>query len=113
MSWTVLTPLIIVGSAIAIIAAERRWPYDHQRFLRPGLGFDLIGYALAQSWILALVIGGFVDWIDSISGGAARGAAGSLTASPGGGCSDDKRKRTMNWAEVIAEKTLRDLPYKI
>lgn len=73
MSWTVLTPLIIVGSAIAIIAAERRWPYDHQRFLRPGLGIDLIGYALAQSWILALVIGGFVDWIDSISGASAYG----------------------------------------
>jgi sterol desaturase/sphingolipid hydroxylase (fatty acid hydroxylase superfamily) len=47
-----------------IIAAERRWPYDRQPLLREGLAVDLIGYALAQSAVLAIVIGHLVHAAD-------------------------------------------------
>ncbi len=52
-----LSPVVIVGAALILIALERRWPYTRgQRFLRAGLGVDLIGYTLVQSYVLGLVI---------------------------------------------------------
>jgi sterol desaturase/sphingolipid hydroxylase (fatty acid hydroxylase superfamily) len=50
----------VVLGAIAIILAERARPYDRQRLLRRGLAVDLVGYALVQSAVLAVVIGALV-----------------------------------------------------
>jgi sterol desaturase/sphingolipid hydroxylase (fatty acid hydroxylase superfamily) len=68
VSWTILAPLIIVGGAALLIGLERRWPYDRQPFLRDGLAVDVIGYALFQSYVLALVIRALVSWIDGATG---------------------------------------------
>ncbi len=73
MSWTVAAPLIVVGGAIAIIIAERVRPYDRQRFLRAGLGIDLVGYALLQSAALSLLINGLVRAIDDATGASHHG----------------------------------------
>lgn len=69
--------LVLVGAALAIIAAERRWPYDRQRLLRDGLGVDLIGYALVQSFVLAFVIRGLVGAVDRATGGTGHGLVGT------------------------------------
>jgi len=72
--WTVLAPAIIVASALAIIALERRWPYDPgQPFLREGLWTDLVMYGLAQSYVLALVILALVNWVDGLTGASRHG----------------------------------------
>ena len=69
MSWTVLSPCIIVGSALVLIALERRFPYDRkQRLFRRGFWTDLIGYGLVQSYLLGLCITGLIHWIDDKSG---------------------------------------------
>lgn len=74
MSWTLLAPIVIVAGALVIIALERRWPYDRgQRFLREGFWVDLIGYALVQSYLLALVIHALVSWVDARTGVSTRG----------------------------------------
>ncbi|MFN0245318.1 MAG: sterol desaturase family protein [Kofleriaceae bacterium] len=65
--------LVVVACALVIIFLERRYPYDRQRLFRDGLGVDLIGYALAQSWILAWLIGGFVAYVDSVTGASRAG----------------------------------------
>ena len=59
---------VVIACAVAIIVAERLWPYDRQRLLRAGLGVDLIGYALIQSWFLGLVITGLVGHVDQLTG---------------------------------------------
>jgi sterol desaturase/sphingolipid hydroxylase (fatty acid hydroxylase superfamily) len=68
MSWSILAPAIIVGTALALIVAERIRPYDRQRFARAGLGVDLIGYALVQSLVLALPIRAIVDAANGVVG---------------------------------------------
>lgn len=68
MSWPIAAPLIIVGGALVIIALERAWPYDHQRLWRDGLAVDLIGYALIQSAVLSILIGGVVSALDRVTG---------------------------------------------
>ncbi len=68
-TWRVLSPVAIGGAALILIALERRWPYTRgQRFLRAGLGVDLIGYALVQSYLLAMVITHLSTWLDGVSG---------------------------------------------
>lgn len=68
-SWSILSPLLIVAGALLLIALERRWPYEpRQRFLRPGLWDDLIGYALIQSYLLGLVIAAIISWLDAQTG---------------------------------------------
>lgn len=76
MTWQILAPAIIVGGAIVIIIAERRWPYDRQKLLRDGLALDLIGYALVQSFVLGFVIRGLVGWIDHATGASSHGLVG-------------------------------------
>jgi len=71
--WYYLAPLIVVGGALSIIIAERVWPYDRQRFLRAGLGVDLIGYALIQSAVLSVVIRGLVGALDQVTGASRHG----------------------------------------
>lgn len=73
MSWAVWAPLIIVGGALVIIALERAFPYDRQRLWRRGLAVDLIGYALVQSAVLAVVIRGLVGWIDDATHASSHG----------------------------------------
>ncbi|MCA9675506.1 MAG: sterol desaturase family protein [Kofleriaceae bacterium] len=74
MSWTVLTPIVIVAGALIIIALERVRPYDRgQPFLRRGLWLDLVWYGLAQSYVLALVIHALVAWVDRATGASSHG----------------------------------------
>ena len=69
MSWELLSPLIIVGSAIVFIALERAFPYDRgQRIIRDGFWLDLIGYGLVQSYLLGLLITALIAWFDRTSG---------------------------------------------
>ena len=64
-----LSPVAIIGAALILILLERRWPYTRgQRFLRAGLGVDLIGYALVQSYLLGMVITHFSAWLDRATG---------------------------------------------
>ena len=61
-------PAIVVAGALAIIALERRFPYDRQRFWRRGLGVDLVGYALVQSAVLSVVINALVRGLAAVTG---------------------------------------------
>ena len=67
--WTVLSPCLIVGAAIVLMALERRFPYrPGQRLLRDLFWTDLIGYALLQSYLLGLVIARIIAWLDAQTG---------------------------------------------
>ena len=67
--WSILSPACIVAGALILIALERRRPYSpRQRFLRPGLWDDLLGYALIQSYLLGLVIARLTTWLDGATG---------------------------------------------
>jgi sterol desaturase/sphingolipid hydroxylase (fatty acid hydroxylase superfamily) len=68
--WQTLAPVLIVGSAIAIIALERRFPYDpRQRLFRKGWFNDLFYYAFLQSYVLSLVISALIGWLDARAAG--------------------------------------------
>ena len=54
-------PAIVVGAALVIIAAERRFPYDRQRLFRDGFAGDLVLYAVAQSAVLGVAIRALVE----------------------------------------------------
>ena len=67
--WSLLSPLIIVAGAAALVLLERRWPYDRrQRLLRPGFWDDLFGYTFIQSYLLGHVIAHVTAAIDRASG---------------------------------------------
>ena len=69
MSWALLSPSIIVGSALVLIALERLFPYEpRQRLIREGFFTDLVGYGLVQSYFLGLAITALIHWIDASSG---------------------------------------------
>lgn len=69
--------LIITGAAI-LIGLERRSPYEpKQRLFRPGLFTDLLGYALAQSYVLSLVIGAIIYGVQSHAAFIPRGFVSS------------------------------------
>jgi sterol desaturase/sphingolipid hydroxylase (fatty acid hydroxylase superfamily) len=56
-----LSVVLIITAAVALILGERARPYERrQRFFRPGLLTDLLGYTLAQSHVLSLVIGAII-----------------------------------------------------
>lgn len=67
----ILTPgmistLAIVASALIIIGLEKLFPYDRdQRLFRDGFWNDLGMYTLVQSYVLSLVIFGFIEWMDN------------------------------------------------
>jgi sterol desaturase/sphingolipid hydroxylase (fatty acid hydroxylase superfamily) len=74
MPWEVLSPLLIVGSAGALIGLERLFPYDRrQRLFREGFFTDLIGYGLIQSYFLGLIITGLIRFIDAQTGASRLG----------------------------------------
>jgi sterol desaturase/sphingolipid hydroxylase (fatty acid hydroxylase superfamily) len=52
----VIAAAAIVAAALALIAIERRWPYDAQPLWRAGLFLDLVWYGLVQSYVLSLPI---------------------------------------------------------
>jgi len=62
--------LIIVGSAIFFIIAERIWPYTKgQKVLREGFFDDLALYTIAQSYILGILIFTYIiNFIDTSTG---------------------------------------------
>ncbi len=68
MSWQVISVLIMTGSALAMLLAERRWPYNAQQALfREGFWTDFVGYCLLQSYALGLIIGALIQWLDTHS----------------------------------------------
>ena len=74
MRWTILAPIVIVAGAAVIIALERWRPYDRgQPFLRDGFWMDLVPYTFLQSYVLALVIGLLIGWIDAWTGASRHG----------------------------------------
>lgn len=69
MDWELLSPLLIVGSALGFIGLERLFPYDrNQPVFRQGFWLDLVGYGLVQSYFLGLMISAFITWLDRQSG---------------------------------------------
>jgi sterol desaturase/sphingolipid hydroxylase (fatty acid hydroxylase superfamily) len=69
VSWQLLSPVLIVGGALVIIALERAFPYDgRQKLLRRGLFTDLVLYGIVQSYALAWVIGALVKALDGATG---------------------------------------------
>ncbi len=69
MPWSLATPLLIVASALLLIALERRYPYDRrQRFWRRGLIDDLLFYGLVQSYLLGLLIAALIGVLDRSTG---------------------------------------------
>ncbi|MCG5052019.1 MAG: sterol desaturase family protein [Myxococcales bacterium] len=69
MSWTLLSPLLIVVAALVLIGLERLLPYEpRQRLFRPEFWSDLLLYTFAQSYVLGLVINQLILWIDDASG---------------------------------------------
>lgn len=70
LSVRTLSPLVIVTAAVVLIALERRFPYDRgQRLFRKGWFNDVFLYTLLQSYVLSLVIFGFVGWLDGRAAG--------------------------------------------
>jgi sterol desaturase/sphingolipid hydroxylase (fatty acid hydroxylase superfamily) len=68
MSWTILSPTIIVGWACVLIGLERLFPYAPQRLFRAGFFTDLLGYGLLQSYVLGFVISGLIRFVDHHTG---------------------------------------------
>jgi hypothetical protein len=69
MTWKYLSPLIIVSSALGLIALERLYPCDRgQAVFRSGFWVDLIGYGLVQSYALGVAISALIQWLDQSSG---------------------------------------------
>jgi sterol desaturase/sphingolipid hydroxylase (fatty acid hydroxylase superfamily) len=67
--WEILSPIIIVGSALLFVLLERIFPYEpRQKLIREGFFTDLIGYGLIQSYLLGVIITAFIQWVDTKSG---------------------------------------------
>jgi sterol desaturase/sphingolipid hydroxylase (fatty acid hydroxylase superfamily) len=68
-NWSVLSPAIIVVGACLIVLCERIRPYDRRhRLFREGFFLDFFWYTLVQSYLLGLVISGFIAWVDRTGG---------------------------------------------
>jgi sterol desaturase/sphingolipid hydroxylase (fatty acid hydroxylase superfamily) len=67
-----------VASALLLILLERRFPYEpRQRLLREGFFTDLCCYGLGQSYLLGLLISGFIAFLDRQTGLSKLGLVGS------------------------------------
>jgi sterol desaturase/sphingolipid hydroxylase (fatty acid hydroxylase superfamily) len=68
-AWEYASPVVVTATAAALVALERRFPATPgQRLLREGFWVDLVGYALLQSWALALVIAWITAALDRATG---------------------------------------------
>lgn len=64
-----LTTAVIVAAAITFILLERRFPYTQgQAVWREGFWNDLAMYTLLQSYVLGIIIGGAIAWMDTQTG---------------------------------------------
>jgi sterol desaturase/sphingolipid hydroxylase (fatty acid hydroxylase superfamily) len=69
MRWAILSPVLITGAALLIVALERWRPYDRrQRLLRVGFFTDFFWYTLVQSYVLGLVIQAIIVALDRGTG---------------------------------------------
>ena len=68
MSWTILSPVIIVGVALLLMGLERLFPYAPQKLLRTGFFTDLLGYGVLQSYVLGFAISGLIRFVDHHTG---------------------------------------------
>lgn len=67
LTW--ITAAIVVVSAIIMVALERHIPYAKgQRLFREGFVDDFLWYAIAQSYVLGLVIFGLLHLVDDYTG---------------------------------------------
>jgi sterol desaturase/sphingolipid hydroxylase (fatty acid hydroxylase superfamily) len=61
--------IIVILSGALLILLERLFPYNRgQRLFRQGFIIDLGLYAIVQSYLLGLIIFGFIAWIDQQTG---------------------------------------------
>jgi sterol desaturase/sphingolipid hydroxylase (fatty acid hydroxylase superfamily) len=69
ISWSILSPVIIVSTSVAFAGLERRFAYNPgQVILRKGFFVDLVMYGLVQSWLLGQLITVSVYWLDGRTG---------------------------------------------
>lgn len=81
MSWELLSALTIAGGALLIAALESLRPYDRgYALLRRGFFTDLVGYALAQSYLLGLLIGALLSRLDATLGWSRAGLLAGVPA---------------------------------
>jgi sterol desaturase/sphingolipid hydroxylase (fatty acid hydroxylase superfamily) len=74
VSWSVLSPAVIIGAALLFVGLERRFPYDRgQKFLREGFWVDFLAYTLVQSYVLAWIISQIAHAIDRATGASTHG----------------------------------------
>lgn len=73
MSWSLLSPAVIVGWALVLMGLERVFPYRPQRLLREGFFTDLLGYGLLQSYVLGFAISTLIGFVDRHTGFSQRG----------------------------------------
>jgi sterol desaturase/sphingolipid hydroxylase (fatty acid hydroxylase superfamily) len=67
--WELLSPAIIVGTALLLVALERRFPYSQgEKILREGFWTDLVLYGLVQSYFLGLLIKWLIQSLDGATG---------------------------------------------
>jgi sterol desaturase/sphingolipid hydroxylase (fatty acid hydroxylase superfamily) len=67
--WEIISPTVIVGSALLLVLLERWFPYrPGQRILRDGFWTDLVLYGLVQSYFLGLVIKRITEALDGVTG---------------------------------------------
>jgi sterol desaturase/sphingolipid hydroxylase (fatty acid hydroxylase superfamily) len=65
--WSTLALVALAGAAFVLL--ERRFPYNPaQRVLRTGFWIDFVLYCLVQSYVLGLVIGWLIQWMDATTG---------------------------------------------
>jgi sterol desaturase/sphingolipid hydroxylase (fatty acid hydroxylase superfamily) len=69
MTLGIVSPIVIVSSALLLILLERRYPYEPtQRLFREGFLTDLLAYGLLQSYVLGLLISGLIAFLDRHTG---------------------------------------------
>lgn len=64
MSLQILSIIIIAVAAVLMVILERIFPYTKgQKIFREGFFNDIILYSIVQSYLLGLIIFGFLNWI--------------------------------------------------
>ncbi len=64
MSLQFLSLIIISAAAVLMIVLEKFYPYTKgQKIFREGFFNDIVMYSIFQSYVLGLIIFGFLDWI--------------------------------------------------